>query len=197
MRVGSSCFWGKPPLWGRSKYDFDAYSLQPLICLQPNTDSRSWQGIQQCFFLRQEVALLATVKRWSSTFSEVWTRVLWILRVPPDKRAFSRAGMLVCQPWLWPDTFRHYQFRGITSIKGITSISSSTGITSSHGCGFARHTSPNKTDSYFFRAFSGFCGPSPVLRAFSGFAGLLRVCVLPQPLRARSFLFLFFKKIQS
>ena len=126
--------------------------------------------------------------------SEVWTRVLWILRVPPDKRAFSRAGMLVCQPWLWPDTFRHYQFRGITSIKGITSISSSTGITSSHGCGFARHTSPNKTDSYFFLAFSGFCGPSPVLRAFSGFACLLRVCVLPQPLRARSFLFLFFKK---
>ena len=130
----------------------------------------------------------------SALLSEVWTRVLWILRVPPDKRAFSRAGMLVCQPWLWPDTFRHYQFRGITSIKGITSISSSTGITSSHGCGFARHTSPNKTDSYFFRAFSGFCGPSPVLRAFSGFAGLLRVCVLPQPLRARSFLFLFFKK---
>ena len=119
--------------------------------------------------------------------SEVWTRVLWILRVPPDKRAFSRAGMLVCQPWLWPDTFRHYQFRGITSIKSITSISSSTGITSSHGCGFARHTSPNKTDSYFFLAFSRFCGPSPVLRAFSGFAGLLRVCVLPQPLRARSF----------
>ena len=102
--------------------------------------------------------------------------------------------MLICQPWLWPDTFRHYQCRGITSIKGITSISSSTGITSSHGCGFARHTSPNKTDSYFVRAFSGFCGPSPVLRAFSGFAGLLRVCVLPQPLRARSFLFLFFKK---
>ena len=102
--------------------------------------------------------------------------------------------MLVCQPWLWPDTFRHYQFRGITSIKGITSISSSTGITSSHGCGFARHTSPNKTDSYFFGAFSGFCGPSPVLRAFSGFAGLLRVCVVPQPLRARSFLFLFFSQ---
>ena len=51
-----------------------------------------------------------------------------------------------------------------------------------------------KQTHIFFRAFSGFCGPSPVLRAFSGFAGLLRVCVLPQPLRARSFLFLFFKK---
>ena len=110
--------------------------------------------------------------------SEVWTRVLWILRVPPDKRAFSRAGMLVCQPWLWPDTFRHYQFRGITSIKGITSISSSTGITSSHGCGFARHTSPNKTDSYFFP------GLLRILRAFSGFAGLLRFCGPSPGLRA-------------
>ena len=116
--------------------------------------------------------------------SEVWTRVLWILRVPPDKRDFSRDGMLVCQPWLWPDTFRHYQFRGITSIKGITSISSSTGITSSHGCGFARHTSPNKTDSYFsgpspdFAGLLRFCGPSPVLRAFSGFACSPNLCVL-------------------
>ena len=126
--------------------------------------------------------------------SEVWTRVLWILRVPPDKRAFSRAGMLVCQPWLWPDTFRHYQFRGITSINGITSISSSTGITSSHGCGFARHTSPNKTDSYFFRAFW-------ILRAFSGFAGLLRFFGPSPGLRAPPtsacsliFIFIFQKK---
>ena len=102
---------------------------------------------------------------WAICCWEVWTRVLWVLRVPPDK---------------------HAQFRGITSIKGITSMSSSTGSTSSHGCGFARHTSPNKTDSDFFS------GPSPVLQAFSGFAGLLRVCVLPQPLRVRSFLFLSF-----
>ena len=128
-------------------------------------------------------------------YSEVWTRVLWILRVPPDKRAFSRAGMLVCQPWLWPDTFRHYQFRGITSIKGITSISSSTGITSSHGCGFARHTSPNKTDSYFFP------GLLRILRAFSGFAGLLRFCGPSPGLRAPPtsacsliFIFIFQKK---
>ena len=105
------------------------------------------------------------------------------LRIPPDKRAFLRADMFVCQPWLWLDTFMHHQFRGITSIKGITSISSSTGITSSHECGFARHTSPNKTDSYFFSGPSPdfaslLCGPSPVLRAFSGFACFPNLCVL-------------------
>ena len=159
----------------------------------PEENGASQQYQMSWCFKRKPAVQDSDKKRTNTTththtnpyLSEVWTRVLWILRVLPDKRAFSRAGMFVCQPWLWLDTFRHHQFRGITSIKGITSISSSTGITSSHECGFARHTSLNKTDSYLFpgllrilRAFSGFCGPSPVLRAFSGFACSPNLCVL-------------------
>ena len=58
------------------------------------------------------------------------------------------------------------------------------------------HRQTKQTRTFFpgllrvLRAFSGFCGPSP------GFAGLLRVCVLPKPLRARSFLF-FSKSIKQ
>ena len=125
--------------------------------------------------------------------SEVWTRVLWILRVPPDKRAFSRAGMFVCQPWLWLDTCRHHQFRGITSIKSPASAAAQASPAATDADLHVTHRQKKQTQ-ICLRAFSGFCGPSPVLRAFSGFSGLLRVCVLPQPLRARSFLFLFFSK---
>ena len=123
--------------------------------------------------------------------SEVWTRALWILRVPPDKRAFSRDGMLVCQPWLWPDTFRHYQFQRHHQHQRHNQ----------HQQQHRHHQQPwmrictshiAKQNRLIF-----FPGLLRILRAFSGFAGLLRFCgpspgLRAPPTSACSLIFIFY-----